>query len=219
MIPEYSHVIRNLTDIEISTLTEELQSNSHWVEHPVYPLHKKAFYGGKSLILNWITEVDGQYQLQWTTKELFPNTWKLLEELAGGKPIAKVYWHKIPPGAMALPHSDVRNPYIARDDIFKRYNYYLDIDPAIEFKFDDTEDIWDNSTFENTLFDVSTIKMHSVVNKSQSTLYALIVDVLNPGVPINYDLFTVQISQTITDIVTENYPDYVQSMIPHWQVK
>ena len=213
MIPEKSHVIRKLTKLELSILHKELRANSHWIEHPVYPFTKKAFRGGKTLVLNWVTLLDKKYQLQWTNRELFPMTWKLLEQLADGKELAKVYWHKIPPGGVALPHSDVRNPYIVHNDIFKRYNYYVDIDPAIEFTFDDTKDVWDNTTFENTLFDISTIKMHSVVNRSNTTLYALIVDVLNPGVPVYDDLFTVQSSPEITQAVLANYPAYVRSCL------
>lgn len=213
MLPNKSHVIRPLVQSELDIFLEELDANSHWIEHPVYPFTRKAFQGGRSLILNWVARIDGKYQLQWTNRELFPKTWQLLEQLADGKELAKVYWHRIPPGAVALPHSDVRNPYIAHNDIYKRYNYYLDIDPAIEFRFDDSDEVWDNSTFANTLFDVSTIKMHSVKNLSQSTLYALIVDVLNPDVQIHYDLMTAQGSEEITRTVLANYPNYVQSCI------
>lgn len=213
MLPEKSHVIRPLTNVELDVLHAELNSNSHWINHPVYPRHRQAFQGGKSLILNWVARVSDRYQLQWTNRELFPNTWNLLEQLADGKQLAKVYWHRIPPGAVALPHSDVRNPYIAHNDIYKRYNYFLDIDPDIEFRFDDSDDVWDNSTFENTLFDVSTIKIHSVINNSSSTLFALIVDVLNPGVMVYDELLSVQSSPEITRVVMANHPNYLQSVI------
>jgi hypothetical protein len=209
MLPEFSHVIRSLDADEISNFTLEIEKNrALFLDHPINK-NKRAFHGGKSITLNWVTWIEGKYQLQWTSNENLPYAWNFITNLAEGKPIGKVYWHNMPPGSVALPHSDVRNPYIVKGDLYKRYNVYLSIPKETKFKFDDTEDIWDNSTFENTLFDVSTIKFHSVDNRlAKESMVALVIDILNEGVVVHDDLWNIQTCTEIDEEVKEKFPNY-----------
>ena len=188
MIPDTSSVVRKLTDIEISSLLQELESNAGlWMQHP---MNRTALDDGVSIIINWVTLIGDHYQVQWTAKEKFPNTWKILESLAEGKQFGKVYWHRLDPGIDAKPHVDFNNPYIRRGDTYKRYNILLDIPEGVKLVFDGTkEPIQDTKSIEYTVYDMAANKVHAVYNRSDKPFYAMVIDILNPDVQVYNDLY------------------------------
>ncbi len=188
MIPDTSSVVRSLTDVEKSILQKELDSNiGLWMQHP---MNKTALDDGLSIVINWVTLILDHYQVQWNCIEKFPGTWSILESIAEGKQFGKVYWHRLDPGINAKPHVDFNNPYIRRGDTFKRYNIFLDMPDGVELVFDGLkEPIADTKSLEYTLYDMAANKLHAVYNKSDKPFYAMVVDVLNPGVEVFNDLY------------------------------
>jgi hypothetical protein len=189
MIPETSSVIRKLAPAEISFLTQEMQINSGlWMKHP---MKKNALDSGETMVLNWVTKIKGNYQLQWTFKEKFPQTWAMLQEIAGTKQFGKVYWHCLTPGTEAKPHNDGGNPYIADKTSYKRLNIFLDIPDGIKVYLDENlTDPVDNSSLEYTIFDIAATKTHAVTNFTNHHFYAMVIDILNDRVPVYEDLYT-----------------------------
>ena len=188
MIPETSSVVRKLMQHEIDELQQELSNNSGlWMQHP---MNRTALDDGISIIINWVTKINNHYQLQWTFREKFPNTWKLLESIANGNAFGKIYWHCLPPGINAKPHIDFNNPYIRDGDAYKRYNIFLDIPKGVELLFDGLKSpISDTRLMEYTLYDMAANKVHAVYNKSDSPLYVMVIDILNPNVVVYNDLY------------------------------
>jgi hypothetical protein len=190
MIAETTQVIRSLTDEEVFLLRQEITDNHGlWMKHP---MNKTALDDGSSIILNWVTKINGNYQLQWTFREKFPKTWKLIESIAEGKELGKVYWHKLPPGIHAKAHSDRRNSYIWDGNCHKRLNFFFDIPDGVEFLFDgDLKNPMPNKQFEYTVTDMAAIKNHAVNNFSNSELLVMIIDILNDGVKVYDDLYRI----------------------------
>jgi hypothetical protein len=189
MIPDKSFVVRRLTAQELEDLHEELERNSNFFMK--HPMKNTALYEGDSIVINWVTKINGTYQLQWTIKEKFPKTWRLLEEVAQGRALAKVYWHRLNPGTVATPHTDLTNCYIADGDLDHRYNIMLDVPTDLVYRVDDSNEPLDNEEIANTLYDLSTIKMHSADNNSNEPFYCMIIDVLKPGVAVDQDLYQI----------------------------
>jgi hypothetical protein len=188
MIPDTSSVVRPLSEGEISALKKELDNNyGLWMKHP---MNQTALNNGVSIIINWVTLIRDCYQLQWTFREKFPETWSILESIADGRQFGKIYWHRLDPGINARPHSDFTNPYIRRGDAYKRYNILLDIPQGVELVFDGLkEPIADTKPLEYTLYDMAANKIHAAYNKSNKPFYAMIVDVLTPEVKVYNDLY------------------------------
>jgi hypothetical protein len=190
MIPQTSSIVRNLTQSEIDTLVSEMNNNAGlWSKHP---MHSTALDDGKSIILNWVTRINGNYQLQWTFREHFPNTWKILESIADGRQFGKIYWHLLEPGRQAKPHTDIVNPYIIDGNADKRYNIFLNMPTGIELMFDGLKTPMPNTqSLEYTLFDMAANTVHSVRNPTNENFYAMIIDILNPGVLVYEDLYSI----------------------------
>lgn len=188
MIPDTSSVVRKLSAEEIKTLQTELESNvGLWMLHP---MNKTALDDGLSMIINWVTLIQDHYQIQWTVKEKFPGTWAILESIAEGNQFGKIYWHRLDPGINAKPHIDFNNPYIRRGDTYKRYNIFLDMPENVDLVFDgNKEPIEDTKSLEYTLYDMAANKVHAVYNRSNRPFYAMVIDVLNPGVEVFKDLY------------------------------
>ena len=189
MISDISTVIRKLTEQEIDILQSEMINNDGlWIKHP---MNKTALDDGKSIIINWVTRINGNYQLQWTFREKFPGTWKVLESIANGKEFGKVYWHVLPPKIHAKPHTDYKNPYIFDNNVDKRYNIFLDMPDGIELVFDGLKTpIEDTKSLEYTLYDMAANKVHAIYNNTDTHFYAMVIDILNPGVNVYKDLYS-----------------------------
>ena len=190
MIPEVSTKVRKLTPAEVNDLHQELDDNSGlWMQHP---MNKTVLAEGETIIINWVTKINSYYQLQWTFRKKFPSTWKLIESMANGDEIGKVYWVCVPPGVDVSPHVDSNNPYIRDGNACNRYQIYLDIPKEVDLVFDGLKTpIDDTSLMENALYDFAANKVHAVYNKSDRPFYALVFDVLNPGVVIYNDLYCI----------------------------
>lgn len=190
MIPNTSSILRKLDVIEIDYLyTERLANAGLWMLHP---LEHTVLSTGRSMILNWVTKINGHYQVQWTFREKFPNTWGFIEKVAKGQGIGKAYWHVVPPGAVAKPHVDTKNTYIAAGDVDKRYNLFIDIPKDIDFRLDGIDKpINYLNDLEYSLLDLAANKVHSVRNNTTEPFYVLVFDTLNPGVAIHKDLYSI----------------------------
>ena len=190
MIPKKSAVIRRLTSMEIDILSRELHTNSdHWMNHP---MEKTALDDGQSIIINWVTKINGNYQLQWTLKEKFPDTWKILESLCPGHTFGKIYWHCLPPGHIAKPHTDYLNTYIKDGNCFKRYNIFLDIPDNLNLFLDnDLVNPVEHHSYQYTIFDMAAIEKHSAVNNSSTNFYCMIIDILDKHVSVYKDLWSI----------------------------
>lgn len=189
MCPDRSTVVRKLTAHEINDLHEELKLNDNFFMK--HPMKNTALHDGDSIVINWVTKINGAYQLQWTIRNKFPKTWAILESVANGRALGKVYWHRLKPGEYAEPHSDITNCYIADGDLDNRYNIFLDVPKDLVYKIDGDDTLIDPEEVTNTLYDLSTIKMHSAVNNSTEPFVCMIIDVLNPGVPVEADLYQI----------------------------
>lgn len=188
MITPSSRVVRKLTESEVISLRTELDLNCGlWMKHP---MNSTALDDGRSIVINWVTRINQLYQLQWTFREKFPETWSILETIANGKMFGKVYWHRLDAGVDAKPHVDYYNPYIIDGNIYKRYNIFLDIPRGVDLVFDAKSTAISNTkAMEYTLYDMAANKTHAVYNQSSQTLYVMIIDILNPGVKVYDDLY------------------------------
>lgn len=183
-----STIIRSLSNHEINDLNREILINDRlWIQHP---MEKTYLDIGKTLVINWVTKINNEYQIQWTMKELFPDTWKFVTQLAENKSIGKVYWHRLKPLEQARPHTDNGNPYMSDKKIFKRLNIFLDIPTDVSVFLDGEREIpIDNKSYEFTLVDLSHEKLHSVVNNSNKNVYIMVIDILKEGTEIYTDLY------------------------------
>jgi hypothetical protein len=189
MIPDQSTVIRKLTEDEITILSSELENNlGLYMQHPM----SRTALRGQSIIVNWVTKIKGHYQLQWTHRERFPESWKIFEKIADGKAIGKVYWHWLPAGGVAGIHHDHTsdNPYIIDGNAFQRLNVFLKIPDGVTMFFDGNfKAPFDTSSLEHTLFNMSAHMAHAVYNNSNQDFHCMVIDILNPGIPIESDLY------------------------------
>lgn len=187
MIPEKSTVVRNLTTKEKISLVTELRNNTGlWMQHP---MNKTALDSGTSIILNWVTHINGNYQKQWTLKEFFPETWQILESIAQGKEFGKIYWHKLLPGQSAKPHTDNGNLYIRNGDAFKRYNIFLSVPADVRMYFDGDLTNLFTLPVAHTLVDQCATKPHAVFNKSNEEIIVMVIDVLNDNIKVYDDMY------------------------------
>jgi hypothetical protein len=199
MMPAVSTVVRKIDQKEIEILKTELdQNNSLWATHPI---SNTALNSGQTMIINWVTKINGKYQLQWTNRTKFPRTWELVASLANGNALGRVYWHSLRPGEKVLPHTDISVPYIRDGNIDHRYNIFFDFPSDLDFFVDGSSQPEKNTQdLEYTLYDSSTDKIHAVKNNNGQgkIFYALVIDILSPGITVAQSLFELPLSPEIT---------------------
>lgn len=170
-----SYVIRKLTSEEISALKEELMLNDHlWVDH--IPTEIKVFTAlkdGRSIHLKF-DKLKGIDTDHWSK---FPHTTAIINEISNGKISRRTYWHRLLPGESIEKHSDRTVHYVRNNEIFARYQIYLDI-PENSYLFMDDMVIEDKTVFENSIINFNLRRQHEYKNNSEFPWYFLVFDIM-----------------------------------------
>ena len=185
-----STLIRKLTYDEISILTTELENNFEWlIPHggitaikPELDSKSKwwidhggntALKDGKTIHLQWVKDTLSITFERWN---VFPETKKIIDSFANSNNIGRVYWHRLLPGDTIKPHTDANVPFVKAGKLLHRYHIYLEVDPNIEVILDNK--IVDTNWLSNSIIDFELRNLHSYNNKSQSTLFLLVFDIV-----------------------------------------
>jgi len=168
-----SYVVRKLTSKEIKNLKKEIKSNNKlWVPH-LSRKHLTALKDGKSIHLKY-KPIPGINVDHWNK---FPNTVKIIEEIANGKPSERTYWHRLLNNDTIEKHHDKYIGYVLRKEIFARYQIYLDIPKDCYLDIDNVV-IEDTSVFSNSIIKFNLRKYHEYKNNSIHPWYFLVFDIM-----------------------------------------
>lgn len=172
-INDDSFIVRKLTLKETKKIKKELASNDHlWAPH----CNRKwltALKDGKSIHLKYdaITNVDTDH---WNK---FPYITSIITEIAGNKPIMRTYWHRLLPEDCIEEHNDSAVPYVTTNEIFARYQIYLDI-PKESYILIDGVVQQDTQVFANSIVNFNLRKQHAYRNNSKKPWYFFVFDVM-----------------------------------------
>lgn len=171
MLPNKTTIVRNLTDEEIAILKRELTTNySKWEPHFFRQRHDTD---GLSMHLHW---TDDYCKPTYSDLDSFPETAKILSDIAGDFKLGRVYWHRLQTGQDILRHIDT-NWFIKTGRLEHRYQIYLETSDKNELRFDDQ--MVDAKLYEHKLVDFTPQNYHSYCNHSVDNWYFLVFDVLN----------------------------------------
>ena len=183
-----STVFKYLTPEIISSLNQDLFNNKNnplWGNHVAEKTLMYNWYStngplrhGKTI---WLEHVwHARTSLAWIFGDIknFPETEKIIRELAGICDYGRCYWHTLPPGAEIDKHQDTADIPSYFDFVKTRYQIYLDIPEEAIIIIDDK--IWDLKTLKNCILDFNMTLPHYYKNNSNRDFTFAVIDILNP---------------------------------------
>jgi hypothetical protein len=170
-----SSIVRKLTILEIESLKEELASNDYLWSHHVPPDKKSltALKDGRSIHLKF----DKMKGIETNYWDNFPETVKIIKSVADRKSIERTYWHRLLPNDSIEKHTDNGVYYVKNNQIFARYQIYLDV-PEDSYLFLDDRHIENKEIFSNSIVNFNLRKYHAYKNNSNKAWYFLVFDVM-----------------------------------------
>ena len=166
-----SILIRKLSILEISNLTEELETNSNlWTYHAT-DLNLTSLKEGKSIHIQWC---DDELRVVTDNWGYFPKTQQLLKNIVGDNALGRVYWHRLLPGDKIDAHTDADISFVKSGELLHRYQIYLDVNKNVSIIF--KNQIIDGTIISNSIIDFPLKSIHYYKNNSNVTLYLLVFD-------------------------------------------
>jgi hypothetical protein len=182
---QQSTVFGYLTSEIISNLNQELLNNKNnplWGGHvPENSLKYKQYSNNGPLRHGKTVWLEHMWtSLVWNFGDIknFPETNKIIHELAGTCDYGRCYWHTLPPGAEIDKHQDTADIPSYFDFVKARYQIYLDIPEEAIIIIDDK--IWGAKTLKNCILDFNMTLPHYYKNNSNRDFTFAVIDILNP---------------------------------------
>jgi hypothetical protein len=176
-------IIRSLTEQERLDLKSELTSlDHHWTIHTKYPT---ALRQGRSIHLNQIS--DNLLFLS-TLFDVSPKVFKIVNEIANGKTVARCYWHRLMPNEQITIHTDRNIKFVAKDQLHARYQIYLECPEDLTDRMLMVDNLRCNpKKYQYSIVDFDLRLRHHYHNLSDSPWYFLVFDVLKDGFTLTYN--------------------------------
>lgn len=164
-----SQLVAKLTQTEAHCLLSEIDILSkYWRKH----IPPTSLQEGSTI---YIQHFDAVTNTTNSTKfNECPNTYAILQRIAGNESIKRCYWHKLMPGDKINRHDDTDLPFVMDGKLSHRYQIYLDSDPNFILELDNK--IVPTAQWEYSIIDFALEKTHFYHNKSNKPWMFLVFD-------------------------------------------
>ena len=175
-------IIRSLTNSECKTLIHELRVNdSLWTSHSTE--NTSSLIDGKSIFLQ---NIGISLNYNYDRFEKFPETYNIMKSVAETRVLARCYWHRLLPNDTIKFHSDKLLTFVIKNQLYARYQIYLNCPNDTENKMLFLDNQWVNpQQYENCIVDFNLKDPHQYANNSDNPWYFLVFDVLKDGIEIS----------------------------------
>jgi len=176
-------IIRSLTEQEQIDLKSELLSlDQYWTIHTKF---HTALKHGRSIHLN---EISDNLLFLSTKFNLSPIVYDIINNIADGKTIARCYWHRLLPGEQINIHDDRRLIFVANDQLYARYQIYLECPEDLSDKMLMVDNVRCNpKKYQYSIVDFDLRLRHHYHNLGDVPWYFLVFDVLKDGIKLTYN--------------------------------
>jgi hypothetical protein len=166
---EQSQLVAKLTQPDIQYLQSEIDVLSkYWGKHN----SPTALQEGKTI---YIQDFNPILKTVKSTKfSECPNTYAILQRIAGNEPIKRCYWHKLMPGEKIYRHDDAKLSFVVDGSLSHRYQIYLDSDPNFVLELDNK--VIPTMPWAYSIIDFALKKPHFYHNKSSKPWIFLVFD-------------------------------------------
>ena len=174
---ENTKILRSLTTREIDCLKQELLLVDHlWEGHGGPKDCPTALIDGKTVYLHQCAD-DG-LNLVRHNFDLTPETKKIIDSIVTAPyHLGRVYWHRLMPGDIIVPHHDSEVLFVKNKILERRYQIYLDCNDSMLLMLDGK--LVPGSEYSNCLVDFDLRQTHAYRNTSSEPWYLLVFDALN----------------------------------------